>query len=96
MSGHKRAESEVVVDVFVAVEIAELAAAGFFHEDGPGIVMAIVAGYAERNAFEVFLVRFGGFGRAMFEGRKLLLQIGIHQVLRGNSGRRFLGKAAGH
>src|SRR5271170_4408258 len=67
MSGHERAEGEVVVDVFVAVEVAELAAAGFLHEDRPGIVVTIVAGYAEGNTFEVFLVGCGGFGRATLE-----------------------------
>src|SRR5579863_8279825 len=32
VSGHERAEGQVVVNVFVAVEIAELAAAGLFNE----------------------------------------------------------------
>src|SRR5580700_6739216 len=43
VSGHERAEGEVVVDVFVAINVAELAAAGFLHEDRPRIVVAIVA-----------------------------------------------------
>ena len=67
--GHERAEGEVVVDVFVAIEVAELAAAGIFYKDGPGLVVAIVAGNAERDALEIFLVRFGGFGRAALESR---------------------------
>ena len=83
VSGHERAESQVVVDVFVAIEIAELAAAGFFHEDRPGIVMAIIAGHAERNAFEIFLVGFGGFRRAALERVEFLLQFGIHRIAPG-------------
>ena len=79
MSCHERAESQIMVDVFVAIQIAELAAAGFFHEDGPGFVVAIIAGYAERNAFEIFLVGFGGFRGATLEGCEFFLQIGIHQ-----------------
>ena len=83
MSGHERAEGQVVVDVFVAVEVAKLAAAGLFHEDRPGIVGAIVAGYAERNAFEILLVGFGGFGRAPLESGEFFLQIGIHRIAPG-------------
>jgi hypothetical protein len=41
--------------------------------------MAIVAGYAERNAFKVFLVRFGGLGGAALERVELLLQFGIRR-----------------
>ena len=96
MSGHQRAEGKVVVDVFVAIEVAELAAAGFFHEDGPGIVVAIVAGHAERNALEILLVRFGGLGGAALVSGELFLQVGVHQMLRDNSGRRHSGCAAGH
>src|ERR1700691_2321574 len=90
VSSHERAEGQVVVDVFVAIEVAELAAAGLFYKDGPGIVIAIVAGYAERNAFEVFLMRFGGLGRAALESRELFLQIGVHHFSGINSGQRFL------
>jgi hypothetical protein len=60
VSCHEGTEGQVVVDVFVAVKVAEFAATGFFDEDRPGIVGAIVAGDAERNAFEIFLVGFGG------------------------------------
>jgi hypothetical protein len=35
--------------------------------------MAIVAGHAERDAFEVFLVGFGGFGCAALEGCELFV-----------------------
>ncbi len=92
VSGHERAEGQVVVDVFVAVEVAELAAAGFFHEDGPGIVVAIVAGHAERDAFEILFVRFGGFRGAALESCELLLQIGIHRILRETQAGGFLVK----
>ncbi len=85
VSSHKRAEGEVVVDIFVAIEVAELAAAGFFHEDGPRIVVAIVAGHTERNAFEILLVRLGGFGSAALEGCEFFLQFGIHQVAPGKT-----------
>ena len=82
MSRHQRAEGQVVIDIFVAVKVAELAAAGFFHKDRPRIVGAIVAGYAEGNAFEILLVGFGGFGRAPLESGEFFLQIGIHRGLR--------------
>src|ERR1700686_2521459 len=81
MSRHKRAETEVVVDVIVAIEIAEMRAAAFLHENGVRIVGAIVAGYAQRNALQVFLMRFGGLGRATLESFELLLQFGVHPGL---------------
>src|SRR5579872_3283323 len=72
-----------MVDVFVAVEVSKFAAAGFLHEDGPGIVMAIVAGHAEGNTLEVFLVRLSGFRSTALECCKLLLQVGIHRTTPG-------------
>src|SRR5581483_2759191 len=76
---HQRTERQVVVDVLVAVEIAELAAAGLFDEDRPRIISAVVAGYAKRNAFQVFLVRLRGLWGPALKGRKLFLQIGVHR-----------------
>ena len=43
---HQSAEAQVVIDVVVAVEIAEVRALPFFHEDRIGIVSAVVAGDA--------------------------------------------------
>ena len=83
MPRHQCAECQVVVDVFVAVEIAKLAPAGLFHKDGPGIISAIVAGYAERNALEILLMGFGGFGRAPLESGEFFLQVGIHRIAPG-------------
>ena len=95
VSGHERAEGQIVVDVLVAVEVAELAAAGLFHEDRPGIVSAIIAGDAERNAFEIFLMGFGGFGRAPLESGEFFLQIGIHRIAPVRAqGRSLYGKRA--
>jgi hypothetical protein len=91
MPRHQRAESQVVIDVFVAVKIAKFAAAGLFHENRPRIISAIVAGHSQRNAFEIFLVGFGGFRRAPLECRELFLQIGVHRGLRDNSGRQSRG-----
>src|SRR5271155_3190959 len=50
MACHERTEGQVVVKVFIAVEIAELAAARVFYEDRIGIISTVVAGDAERNA----------------------------------------------
>ena len=91
VSRHQSTEGKVVIDVFVAVKIAKFAAAGLFYENRPGIISAIVAGHTQRNAFEIFLVGFGGFGRAALESRELFLQIGVHRGLRDNSGRQSRG-----
>ncbi len=93
MSGHQRAESQVVIDIFIAIEIAKFAAAGFFHKDRPRVIGAIVARYAERNTLEIFLVGFGGLGRSPLESGEFFLQIGVHRIAPGCSGRLF---RAGH
>ena len=87
MSSHERAETEVVVDVFVAVKVAKLAALPLFHKDWIGIVGPVVAGHTQRNAFEVLLVSGGGFRRATLEGFELFLQFGVHLGLQECSGR---------
>src|ERR1700733_1126087 len=84
MSCHECTEAEIVVDVIVAIEIAKMRTAAFLHEDRMRIVGAIVAGYTQRDALQVFLVRFGGLGGAMLEGFELLLQFGVHPGLQGS------------
>src|SRR5258708_14523434 len=79
------------IDGFISIEIAKLAAAGFLHENRPGIVSAVVAGDTERDAFEILLVRFSGLGRAALEGCEFFLQVGLHRGLRENSGQRLGG-----
>ena len=91
MPGHERAEAQVVIDVVVAVEIAKLAALAFFHKDRIGIVGAVVAGHAQRNALQIFFVRFGGFRRATLEGFELFLQCGVHRGLQECSSRSDCG-----
>ena len=91
MPGHERAETEVVIDVFVAIEVAELAALSFFHKNRVGIVSAVVAGDAQRNTFEVLLVSGGGLRRATLEGFELFLQCGVHRVSRNGSSRSDCG-----
>src|SRR6267143_1201531 len=50
MSGHQRTEAEVVVDVFVAVEVVNAATFAILHKKWIVLVMAIVAGNAEGDA----------------------------------------------
>ena len=50
MAGHERAEAEVEIDVFVAVEIVDVGAFGVFDVERPGLVAAEVAGDAERHS----------------------------------------------
>src|SRR5262249_40462291 len=63
--GHERSETEVVVHVFVAVEIVDAPGFALLHEDGVGLVVAIVAGYPERNALESPLISGGRTGGAL-------------------------------
>ncbi len=65
MAGHQGAEAQVVVDIFIAVEVANLAALPFLYENRIRIIGSIVAGHAERNTLQRPQVCFRGFGRAL-------------------------------
>jgi hypothetical protein len=45
--------------------------------------MSIVAGHAERDALQIFLVGLGGLGRAALKRAEFFLQIGIHRIAPG-------------
>ena len=53
---------EVVVDVFVTIEVAELAARGFGNKDRIGVVGAVIAGDASGRRFRFFLCASADFG----------------------------------
>ena len=73
VAGHERAETEVVVNVFVAIEIVNAAGFSIFHENRIRLVMAVVAGHAQRNPLEGAFVCGGGFRRALLVGGEFLL-----------------------
>src|SRR5689334_21388196 len=52
MSRHESAEAQVVIDIFVSIEVAKSAALRVLHEDWIRIVGAVVARDPERDAFE--------------------------------------------
>ena len=78
---HQRAETQVMVNVFVAVEIANLAPRRLRHKQRIRIVGAIVAGHAQGQALQVLLMRFGGLRRAALVCLQLFLQCGVHRDL---------------
>ncbi len=51
MPRHQRAETQVVVDVFVAVDVVNPAALSILHENRIGLVVAVIAGDPEWNPF---------------------------------------------
>ncbi len=73
VAGHQRAKAKVVVDIFVAVNVADFAALPFFDEDGIRVVRAIVACYAQGNALQRPRVGFRGFRRPLLVNRDFLL-----------------------
>src|SRR5579862_3629502 len=79
MARHERAKTKIVIKVFVAIEIAELAAGSFRNKDGIGLVSTIVAGHAKRQALQVLLMRFGGLRSTSLERVELFLQCGVHR-----------------
>jgi len=93
---HESTEGQIVIDIFVAIEIAEFAATGFLYKDWPGIVMAIVAGYAERDSFEILFVCFGGFGVRRSNVSSSFCNSGYIRLLQGSSSRLDLWRTSGH
>ena len=73
MSGHQRAETKVVIDIFVAVHVVNAAALSILHEERIGFVVAIVAGNAKRDAFEGPLMGGCRFRRSFFVGGDFFL-----------------------
>jgi hypothetical protein len=67
MPCHQSAETKVVIDVFVPIDVAEFASAALLHKDRVGIVSAVVAGNAQRQAPQIFLVRLRRLRRALFK-----------------------------
>jgi hypothetical protein len=66
MAGHQGAETQVVVDVFMAINIVDAAGLPFLYKDGIRLVMTVVAGNTERNTFQSAFVGRRGFWRALF------------------------------
>ena len=73
MSGHDRSKTKVVIDVLIAVKVAKLTAGRVLHEDWVRIVSAIVTGYSQRYALQVFLVRLRRLGRAAHKSVEFFL-----------------------
>ena len=65
VSGHQRAKAQVVVDVFIAIDVHEFAAMTFGHEYRIGIVGAVIAGHTEGNTFLRLFMSFRGLRRAL-------------------------------
>ncbi len=79
--GHQRAEAQVVIDVFVPVDVVNPASLPVLYEKWIRLVMAIVAGNAERDALQSALVRVRGFRRALFVGGDFFLQCVMHFLI---------------
>ena len=56
MAGDVRAKTEVMVDVVIAVEIAEMRALALLHKDRIRIIGTVVARNPQRDALEVAFV----------------------------------------
>src|SRR5260370_21268274 len=73
MAGHQRAETKVVVDVFVAVNVMNATALSILHKERIGLVMAVVARNSERDAIQRPLVRCRRFRGALLVAGNFLL-----------------------
>jgi len=80
VASHQRTETQVVVNVFVAIEIVNTAALSILDKNRIRLVMAIVAGNAERNSLKRPFVRRGRFRRALLVSGKFLLQRVVHDA----------------
>jgi len=61
MPRHQGSETQVVINVFVAVDVVNPAALPVVHKNRIRLVVAIIAGYTERDSFESTLVSTADF-----------------------------------
>ena len=78
MPGHESAEAQVVIDVFVPIDIVNPAAFSIFHKNRIRLVMPVIAGYSERNSLQSAFVRCRRFRRALFVRGNFFLQFVVH------------------
>jgi hypothetical protein len=65
VAGHEGAVAEVVIDVIIAIEVADVAAVALGDEERIGFVEPVIAGDTQRDAFDGLLVGFVRTGRAL-------------------------------
>src|ERR1700730_7213202 len=65
VTGHQGAETKFVIEIFVTVDVLDLAAMTLGDKNRIRIISPLVAGDSEGNAFWRFLMRFGRFRRAL-------------------------------
>ena len=78
MAGHQRAETKIEIDVLMAIEIVNVGSLGVFDKQGPRLVTAEVAGYAQRHAGFGALERCFRTRGTCFKGREFLLEKVVH------------------
>ena len=76
--GHQRSETQIVIDVFVPIDVVNSPCFAVFHKNGIRLVMPVVAGNSQGNSFQGPFVRRRGFGRALFVRGNFLLQFVVH------------------
>src|SRR5256885_17174335 len=76
--GHESPEAQVVIDIFVSVDVVNPAALALLHENRMRFVGSVIAGNAEWYALQRAPVRFSGFPRAHFVGGNFFLQCVVH------------------
>ena len=69
-----------MIDVFVAVEVVNAAAPAIFHEERIWLIVAVVAGDAERNPLDGAFVGGRGFRSALFVRGQFFLQCFVHDA----------------
>jgi len=80
VAGHERAVAEIMIDIFVAIQIVDARAVAVAHKQRVGRIVAVVAGYAERDTIDGPLMGLAGFGRALFVGLDFALEGLVHAV----------------
>ena len=71
--GHERAKTQVVIDVFVSIDVHDLAATTLRDKDRIRVIGPVIARYPERYALLGLLVRLRRFGRALLVQGNFLL-----------------------
>ena len=78
---HKRAETEIEIQVFISIDVVDVATLSIAHEYRIRIVGSIVAGYSERQTLNRLLVRLARAWRPLFVCLDFLSKSLVHNFL---------------
>jgi hypothetical protein len=73
MPGHERAEAQIVINVFVSVNVVNPASLSVLHKQWVGFIVPIITGNTKRDALQGAPIRIRGLGSSLLIGSDFFL-----------------------